>query len=622
MEDKADMSFLTLLMDSIRRCAQTTRFNKKQCKLLADRCGAIHRTLTMMHHTTPSPNVLSAFRSAEFLMRRHVSDGWTLLTHRFTATELFDSVREKLRLVWSLQSTARWESEDNEAVNEDTIANVHLIRELKLQLPGHDIDTVDDDVIISFFHRQRISGWKMHWNTLEKIWVRPNGSITPPPAVLTSSQLEERNAEKLARHFTPVPRFACHPNPPQPDADIKLYSHGIPVVCFQLTNTAAITPRTLEAFVIDMKCRYSWCHPNLVSCVGGYAERFDEDDDPYLSLGAIVEDIRERGFISLHELLYEKGRRFALTTALGIILRVADALQYALFSSEDVPPDVSKAWSIISPSAVFVRPIDKEAKHRHSPPPGHARTESAERLVIGGPLPTMSDEGGADDTHDSCGWEVKLLPPFFVEDSDVSRWTPPINSANPQVYCLTQLLVAMLTNTHPFAAYKYQVELLTVRGGVHVDLDQPDLHGKIRNEELDAFHIPGLLPHSVSQLIGRGFGKHRRVPEPKPRPDGESTIGRWAHQLLWGGISTDVAEDDGPLPFVTIQDFRREVAKVSRSEGISSLPTPDSSSTTSDFGPVEEDISDYGLVSSKPPVASADALNPIAIDIVEGDHIV
>jgi hypothetical protein len=589
-EDREDMTFLEDVMKSIQACAEETRFNREQSKLLYTRCMIIFRTLSMMTlHSAPNPKLLSAFRSAEYVLRKHVGKDWqSFLLHRFTASELFEAVREKLRLVWSLQPTTQWEGEDLEAEREDSKANARLMQERgilpRLPKSSHQDHTLtDSERLLAYYHRRRISGWKISWDEVTRVPLSlgmeapssPNvGSVFGfGPGFLPPVSLEEQSS---MRYFHPTMEVRT----------CRLSWSTIPVQClelnpgalFQPTSPAAvgstagteITPKTLEAFIIDMKCRQTWAHPVLLQTLGGFAERFDGGQKPFISLGVVVEDLSHQGFLPLSELLYEKGRRLDLNTCIQIVLQVADAIQYCILSSEDVVPEVVQAWSIVNPSLIFVQ---------------FTLNDFRPRVSGGSAAPTATTDGAFESptsppsvpSLDCC--QVKVLPGFYVEGGSVSRWTPPNNAGNVPVYSLTQLLVCLLDNVHPHPTLETQQEL--------------KLHAPI---------TPGVrcsqyLPKQVQELIAMGLQCKVEKPKNPQPPQGKGFFGavaHFTHKLLWAGVSVDVVEDSArPAHFMSIQHFRRQLARLQRSETVSNLPRG-SPTTYHELGPMESHLLDYG----------------------------
>lgn len=613
LEDKTDMTFLNSLMEVIRNGAKESRFNRHQLKLLSDRCGAIHRTLAMMHHTTPAPNTLSAFRSAEYLVTHHLGEGWeTFLVHRFTASELFESCRTKIRMVWSLQSTARWETEDEEAEAKDVAENIALMRTLQLTMPvlptsgappprstteqssssttaggatfsQQDLsdpsatpvvrlNLADDEEVLHFYQRRKISGWKLPYNSVDLVSAgEPLSEVESSSPTAGKDEQGQKPSHSSTSQLNMVDRRYFR----RPRAyESKRFSYGgYPLCCLELTNQEFISPKTLENFIIDMKCRYNWSHPNLVKCVGGFAEKFHpKSGAPYLSLGAWFEDIEAKaGYVSLHELLYSRGRRYHISTALQMVLLVADALQYAIFSSVDVSPEVVDAWALLSPARILVSTDDDKAVAAEV-----GRSKTVDRV------PGMQGE---------C--HVRFNPSFYVEDGEVSRWTPPCDAGNKHCYALTQLLVAILANAVPFAECITQEEVLRNRGGQdhqHTVVDVVDSAsgavrkeqrpiGVPREEEPDSMKAPKMIPKSLQEFITRGFAHKRNLAKIKRQKEeqaakdaeGRNMFSNMLNKVWMAGISVDVAEDEGAQPFSSIQHFRRELSKVARSSEITNL---------------------------------------------------
>lgn len=162
-------------------------------------------------------------------------------------------------------------------------------------------------------------------------------------------------------------------------------------------------------FLLDAGCRSTWCHPHIVTCLGGYTERFVDDAEsskaseerlasaamanfpwqrpvstvtgkPIMALGYVLElqsarllsttaDSAQASYVTLHDLLFTPsssaasssaslpvlGRHhFTLHEALDICAQIADALQYIMSDSHEVSEAVQTAWLTVDPANVFV----------------------------------------------------------------------------------------------------------------------------------------------------------------------------------------------------------------------------------------------------------------------------
>lgn len=561
-DDPCDFATLESVMRVLERTVPQVRINPAQCRVLFRRLQIIFDTLVRMPKRDPTPQLLSTFRSAEYTVgRMHAAEEWkVLLKQSFTCAPLFECLRKRIRAVWQLHSTVNWEKEDKAALQRDEVFNVALIIQNAKELAAPSLlDELDmqssrrpqDDssafggspsrapdtatlqlceetpeqvsAVLHFYRRRFASSWKVapaelvaacavddscsaspsllerfergppkhnhEETTVTASFASTTFSVTdtvggnvPLPQGLSSasfsvgrsshsfvempqlSDVELRTTTKsggtppLARRF--AVRREC------------LEFRGHRVVVKRLKDAALITPGTLESFVIDVSCRVRWSHPNLVPCHGGFCEEFEEGSDgvPFLSLGMLMTDMTHLHYVPLQTLLYEHGRRYSVLDAISISLHVSDALQFALFDEEEVGPEVLAAWKCVSPSNIFIAE--------------HPRLNSASATV-----------------RSRLG--VSYAPPLHIENGPVSRWTPHPLAVCPEVYALTQLFLALLTNQQPYSDVTCQVQLAGVFRQLSAQV--PSTVTTPANPDGLGIRVPRTLPAPVQQFCRLGL---------------------------------------------------------------------------------------------------------------------
>lgn len=126
--DSTDFFTLQCVVVSLRASAAVVKFNRAQCTLLLRRLNIIYEMMSRLPNKRPTPQLLSTFRAAEYTVRRMSCGRWRqLLQQLFTCNQIFECLRSRIRSVWSLHSTASWESEDRGALRLDEESNVKLM---------------------------------------------------------------------------------------------------------------------------------------------------------------------------------------------------------------------------------------------------------------------------------------------------------------------------------------------------------------------------------------------------------------------------------------------------------------------------------------------------------------
>lgn len=118
---QGDLALIDQLIQSINKEAEHVHINKQQIKNCKKRIGILYNVLRQLPNPRPTPQILCVIRSADFLIKNMRYDGvWEdLLCESFTCRDKFTALRERLRVVWNLHSSANWDSEDKEAESID-----------------------------------------------------------------------------------------------------------------------------------------------------------------------------------------------------------------------------------------------------------------------------------------------------------------------------------------------------------------------------------------------------------------------------------------------------------------------------------------------------------------------
>lgn len=287
------------------------------------------------------------------------------------------------------------------------------------------------------------------------------------------------------------------------------------VVIKRLRDTPLLTPETLEMFVVDVACRVRWCHPNLVTFHGAFCEEFNGEASraatvPYLSLGLVMSDLYDgsarAASASLQQLLFLEGKKFSLADAIRIVLQVADALQFCLFDSDDVPSEVLERWRWISPSNIFVWDSRNAAVR-----------DDVTTVGVGRYL-------------------VQYSPPLTIANGPVSRWAPHPMASNPECYALTQLLISLLTNQQPFHHVVSQTHLQALRER------QKRVGAADSAAHVMGMSVPKYLPEQLQALCAIGL----RLKQAPP-PDSQPTVAR-STSFISRFMKTQPANTTQPQP--------------------------------------------------------------------------
>lgn len=394
--------------------------------------------------------------AAEFLTLQMRSDDGQpprdLLQEKFSCFRMFAALRFRLQRVWSLQSTMNWDSEDLRAAQDDEMMCATQLRAL-----GTSVGTTDAE-IASYYHRRSTSEWKVD---LEAEVVPVAGT-----SVFRST-------------FTPWPGAEGQIKMYVDDAECSFRRAESTWRCVHKALPVGVPPssETLEAFVVDSCNRVHWCHPGIVSTRGVYTQRVGPDGMPTLAMGALLELLPHPLFAPLDYLLYRRGMRFALVDAIDITLQVADAVQYILFDNGDVKDVASRTWHVVPPSNVFLRHSDNVMW-----------SDENSTLV---PLRRI---GAAQKMH---RFTAVISPRFYVDESPPTRWEPHPQASSPVTYCLTQLLLALITNAHPYP-------LAITTDEISATLSPPEDDG-VRHSVHRGFSVPSRLAPSVRAVCEQGL---------------------------------------------------------------------------------------------------------------------
>ncbi|SCU69957.1 uncharacterized protein TEOVI_000152600 [Trypanosoma equiperdum] len=203
------------------------------------------------------------------------------------------------------------------------------------------------------------------------------------------------------------------------------------------------------------------------------------EESPYLTSYVVREVdnyIGNETFKTLHEVLFVERRPFTVREAIAITLQVADALQYILMEEGNMPEEVLDAWTVVSPSNIYVCPITvpRRSQHECCHEPGE----------FGGSAWPTCDDGYGDIQeeydHDMVappfcgssvqqrrcvelfapgGWAAMYNPPVYVDGGPYSRWRPHPHASCRPTYAMAQLLLALVNNEPPYRLLTKQEEL-------------------------------------------------------------------------------------------------------------------------------------------------------------------
>ncbi|XQJ27570.1 hypothetical protein NXY56_003570 [Leishmania guyanensis] len=317
-------SFDELLISATAAKAQG-RINKHQCALAVRRLRLISFTLHQMPQPAPSQQLLTAMKSLCLLLRQCAHDGgagtntaepitalqmlygpdgdplgpaqcWpALLFQHFTSRLLFQSAYRRLWAAWSMYSHVGLEKEDTVAESLDSAedAKVMMERLFPMGVPGgqadHSTSEEADSVsqhkrdLLAYYQRRNMSPWRILYQDLEPTdqhvpeASRPQG-VSPLAATGHGAGEEEEEKEDVC--FRVVPHVYRY--------------NGVPVVVKALCGAAGTGEAEVQKaamqhageFVLDVGCRATWCHPHIVTCLGGYTEKFvDNMERPEVSAG-------------------------------------------------------------------------------------------------------------------------------------------------------------------------------------------------------------------------------------------------------------------------------------------------------------------------------------------------
>lgn len=555
--------------------------NALQCHNLVNRCHLIYSTLILMANAgglnrSPTQRLLSVFRSAHMLVRLMSSPlhHQSLLLERCSAPELFDGVKTRLKQVWSLQSTAKWESEDQAASTQDENHGVQTL------MQADEMQHSTAEQLCSMYRRRRIGGWRVRESQIDysaSTWLSFGYRDMPPAAgdAAPASPLCSTEPECFLALIVGATMSGAN------------VTH--PLMCLRLHPTwmeaHPLTSRTLECSIIDLSARFSWCHPNVVMFHGGFTEHFAEDGTPSLTLGVVADEAGSVPFESLHNCLYRDGARFSLANIIEIILQVADALEYILFDVTDVPPEVNEAWYTLAPSNVFV--TDLLFASNHEVPDSSATATGPSNAQAVPSAPTKRSEKQCVDLMRRCfaneyafdpttprnslhsRFHVRVFPGVYVEHGMVSRWAVPSDAALPCAFALSNLFVAMLTGVHPHRKARTQKQIGIATGHRTQEYYLPEGCTSATQRAASAkngFALPRHVPVQLQTFLQRSFARRSNSSLPP------------------SAVATSV-------PFSTLQEYRLELLALVPLAAV----LPEVLDNTPRI-PVERDLPDYGFL--------------------------
>lgn len=450
------------LDDRVRTLRFGVKCWREQSALIAGRIIVIFRTLCAMPTATPSPRLLSVYRSVEYLLGELAAEdkyvGYVL--QHYDGKHIFAAIRAKVKLVWSLQSTASWDAEDKEAAEKDRAHCDRILQNVEVSCLPPSLRDQPLNELLARFNRRSLNGWRLTYADLDL-----------SEAVLWQTTVPMPPATPSEPFGSSQPRFLTYLN-------VRYDGVGFRVVVKELVAEFA-TPRTVECFTIDAVHRSQWLHPCLVPVVGAYTEK-DDGVVAIAALGVVLNDVTQRGFESLYSAIYVAGKRFGLLDCVDMILQVADAMQYILFDASNVPAEVGAAWSTVAPSNVFIKlkPVKADAN-------GEAGT------VIAAPGSPSSDVLGGDNVS------VLVSPHLFVEHGSTNRWSPPPAAKSKQCYALTCLFIAIISGSYPYEGLQSQKEVAQAVASAAPPFNVP----RLIPQRFQAFCALGLALSSAN----RGF---------------------------------------------------------------------------------------------------------------------
>ncbi|CBZ34737.1 hypothetical protein, conserved [Leishmania donovani] len=315
-------SILLMHLDQVLAAATAAkahaRINKHQCALAVRRLRLIAVTLRKMPRPAPSQPLLTAMQSLCLLLRQCAHDGgvvastaesatalqilygpdgdplgpaqcWpVLLYHHFTSQLFFQGAYRRLWAAWSMYSHVDLEREDGVAESLDCAEDGQVMMELLLPMSvsGREADQSAFEEVGSVSHhlrdlqayhqRRKMSPWRILYQDLKPTdqlvlgASRPRSASASAPPAATVAVKHHADGEKDVR-FRVLPH-------------VYRYS-GVPVVVKALCGAAGTSDAETQEvamqhateFVLDVGCRSTWCHPHIVTCLGGYTERFVDD---------------------------------------------------------------------------------------------------------------------------------------------------------------------------------------------------------------------------------------------------------------------------------------------------------------------------------------------------------
>ncbi|GET89198.1 hypothetical protein, conserved [Leishmania tarentolae] len=470
--------------------------NKHQCKLAARRLRLIAATLRQMPRPAPSQQLLTAMKSLCLLLRQCAYDGgvvasttapvtalkilygpdgdplgpaqcWrVLLCQHFTGQLLFQGAYRRLWVAWSMYSHMDLEREDGVAESLDFSEDEQVMMELFFPTGAPcgkaDQSTSEETGSVSrhlrdlqaYYQRRKMSPWRVLYQDLIPGVRRPQSA----PATVKRSLDDDGICFRVLPHV--------------------YWYNGVPVVVKALGGAEgtddAETPAAMQhatEFILDVMCRSTWCHPHIVTCLGGFTERFVDDGanvtdvevdeaaaeerpastgkvnppwqralsatatgQPIMTLGYVLElqsaltpftaaDPAQASHITLHDLLFGSasssaslpvvGRHhFTLHEALDICAQIADALQYIMSDSHEVSAAVRTAWLTVDPANIFVVRVVGLSREDEPMP----QQERQEKRGVSDDQHARGTSSPLSVNSKSAAWKVSATP--FAEGND------------------------------------------------------------------------------------------------------------------------------------------------------------------------------------------------------------
>ncbi|KAG5502835.1 hypothetical protein JKF63_04604 [Porcisia hertigi] len=323
---------LQRLLDTATVARDQGHIHKHQCALAVRRLGQIARTLAQMPQPAPSMRLLTAVRSLCLLLRQCAHNGgvmasmaeletapqilygpdgdplgpaqcWqVLLCQHFTGRRLFQAAYGRLWAAWSMYSRAELEREDGIAESHDRAENAQTMMELLFStgvLDKHDDTTTTTDEassaiqhqrdMLAYYQRREIGPWRILYDDLG-----PTNQLLPGVSRLqdtwasASAAMGRRTVEEVNIRFRVVPHVFRYNGVP---VVVKVLSGGVDT---NEAETQAVAMQYATEFLLDVACRATWCHPNIVKCLGGFTERFTDNagnsNESPAHRGALVSD--------------------------------------------------------------------------------------------------------------------------------------------------------------------------------------------------------------------------------------------------------------------------------------------------------------------------------------------